>query len=645
MKKIIFIFILLLPALLSGADNLGIWGEKLDLDISPGGDLFISYSRGNTIYFKYQEGGIWKPEKVVQGSDGNYDSRFPSRLAVDQEGNVHFSFANKSRNKILYNKFIPGTGWAGLEEVLKDKDNQVNKWDTHRNSIKVNGSRKVIICASTDQAVKCRGKNINGKFSSFPDKLKEDDYEPKYQFLGSNLKLPYMICLYSWKGVLYGNEYKGNNWLPSSNFTGDCCTNNGSIFIDDQGNIYVSWIVWTDEGEFSDLHYMENIGGIWKQPEVIISGYNYFDCPYNSECMFPEVAVTLNGTRIIVYSSGGGSSKVKIAYKKPGSSWKKETLSGSYSNHSAIAVEGNKVHVVYTGNKIFHEAVNFGTASDPTATPSPVPSPTATPEGDLYDLPIYTDLLQGSTLGIERGTGKFLPGSGWASTGGNILYDLGEASEMGYSLFLINEWEAPASGTEKNHIVSGWEEEAFNHHNQTGSFWNLRIGSRYNPFKFLASPAGLLSRKEIRLGNNSLVNDGEEHLYRFEWNKGKISFLFDGDLLHTWNFPRMKIRYILIGKDDLYNITDPAPVFHKVEIGKLVYSLPDPTATPSPTSTATPSPDPTSTATPSPSPTATPSPDPDPGDDPPVLPCGKLGAGFGMILGFIGFCYAGRKRS
>ena len=179
---------------------------------------------------------------------------------------------------------------------------------------------------------------------------------------------------------------------------------------------------------------------------------------------------------------------------------------------------------------------------------------------------LIDDPLSGSTVGTQDGSGAFTDG-GWRSTGGRIVYDAGTLIEDGYFEAKMWGWTAPASGADKSHPLSGWQTEGqYGHYLEEGCFWNWRIGTGYNPFKVLASPAGLDSRVEARVGSNSAVNTGTPHVYRVEWKDGKASFFFDGAKLQEWTFGSFKLRYFVIGRDLQYGITNPAPVIGDVRV-------------------------------------------------------------------------------
>ncbi|MFH1378061.1 MAG: DUF4038 domain-containing protein [Planctomycetota bacterium] len=179
---------------------------------------------------------------------------------------------------------------------------------------------------------------------------------------------------------------------------------------------------------------------------------------------------------------------------------------------------------------------------------------------------LVNDPLNGTTIGTADGSGAFTDG-GWKSTGGRIIYDAGKQITDGYFEAKMWGWTAPAQGTDKSHPLSGWETEGqYGHYLEDGCFWNWRIGTGYDPFKVLATPVGLDSRVEARVGSNSAVNDGQKHVYRVEWKSGVVSFWFDGVKLQQWTFDHFTQQYFVIGRDLQYGITNPAPIIGDVKI-------------------------------------------------------------------------------
>jgi len=165
--------------------------------------------------------------------------------------------------------------------------------------------------------------------------------------------------------------------------------------------------------------------------------------------------------------------------------------------------------------------------------------------------------------------------NGWRSSAELKFKDfnLGGVRDKGYMECIVDGWTAPATGIDKCHMISLWEKQPYNHHAHPSSrsFAMWRIGANYNPFKFLATPAGLEGRVEAYGGSNSMVNDGKKHTYRIQWKGGKISYYFDGSLLWTYQFNSLGFEFVVIGTDEMYGygIPDTPPRFHYIELGLL----------------------------------------------------------------------------
>ncbi|NQT27469.1 PKD domain-containing protein [candidate division KSB1 bacterium] len=182
---------------------------------------------------------------------------------------------------------------------------------------------------------------------------------------------------------------------------------------------------------------------------------------------------------------------------------------------------------------------------------------------------LISDPLDGSTVGQQAGNGEFVTGGGWRSLGGKIVFDAGQILESGSFEAIMRGWTAPAQGTEKTHILSGWEEaDAYTHWIQPGSFWNWRIGSRYSPFKVLAAYDSITTREDTwwSIATSEMINDGQSHLYKVAWDAGNVTFYLDADSLHMFEFPFYKMRYFTIGVDDMYGPANPAPIISDVRI-------------------------------------------------------------------------------
>ncbi|MFC1848716.1 hypothetical protein ACFL27_00785 [candidate division CSSED10-310 bacterium] len=185
---------------------------------------------------------------------------------------------------------------------------------------------------------------------------------------------------------------------------------------------------------------------------------------------------------------------------------------------------------------------------------------------NIFNVTWIDDALDGSTTGTQTGDGVFVDGGGWYSTGGRILYTASSQITRGYFEAKMRGWTAPARNCDKSHPISGWEYPVIDIHYQPGSFWNWRIGSNYNPFKIFAASQALKTREDAEVGSNAAVNAKDEHLYRVEWRDGVVKFIFDGQLLYTFNLSRHVLQFFSIGRCDFYCVTDPAPIISDVKI-------------------------------------------------------------------------------
>ena len=190
-----------------------------------------------------------------------------------------------------------------------------------------------------------------------------------------------------------------------------------------------------------------------------------------------------------------------------------------------------------------------------------------------FEKGVLHDPLDGWSVGDQVGTGTFVDGGGWKSTGGWIEYDAGELISNGYFEAEMRGWTAPPAGSTKNHPLSGWQYNSLYYwRNHEGAYWNWRIGSDNSPnvFAFIANSEGG-TRLDTKVGEESWVNDGETHLYRVAWNAGKVKFYFDGSLINEWEFPDFKMQYFLIGKDDGWEYDPPEtpPIISNVRIVKV----------------------------------------------------------------------------
>lgn len=181
---------------------------------------------------------------------------------------------------------------------------------------------------------------------------------------------------------------------------------------------------------------------------------------------------------------------------------------------------------------------------------------------------IVFDPLRGMTHGRAMGKGEFLPGGGWRSAGGLIVYDAGRPIADGYFEVTMRGLEVPAKGVDKTHPLAGWEtKNGFGHYEEKGSFWNWRVGTGYEAFKVLAAPKAIATRVEERVGSAAAVTDGKPHVYRVSWKGGKLDFFFDGRELRSWTFERFQLQYFTIGHDLQYpEVPKPAPILSDVKI-------------------------------------------------------------------------------
>lgn len=193
-------------------------------------------------------------------------------------------------------------------------------------------------------------------------------------------------------------------------------------------------------------------------------------------------------------------------------------------------------------------------------------------ENTLTENVLLIDSLNRSTIGDIEGEIEFLPNGGIRSLGGKIIFDAGKVIPNGKFEVKMKGWTAPAVGVDKYHPLSGWENKGqYTHYSQKGSFWNWRIGAGYEPFKVLAAPLGIETRQELRVGSLGMVNaDGTDawHNYKVTWIKGKVEFFLDSVLIGGFTFNRFANRCFLIGKDNQYDLSNPAPVISFVKISE-----------------------------------------------------------------------------
>lgn len=194
-------------------------------------------------------------------------------------------------------------------------------------------------------------------------------------------------------------------------------------------------------------------------------------------------------------------------------------------------------------------------------------SPVATARFTIEPAVVY-DPLKGLTLGRPMGKGDFVPGGGWRSAGGLIVFDAGHPITDGYFEVTMKGLEVPAKGVDKTHPLAGWESKnAYGHYMETGSFWNWRVGSGYEAFKVLAASRSIGTRVEERVGSAAEVNDGKPHVYRVSWKEGRLEFHFDGKELKSWTLDRFQLQYFTIGHDLQYSeIPKSAPILSDVKV-------------------------------------------------------------------------------
>lgn len=180
---------------------------------------------------------------------------------------------------------------------------------------------------------------------------------------------------------------------------------------------------------------------------------------------------------------------------------------------------------------------------------------------------LIRDNLAMQTSGQPQGPGEFLPGGGWRSKGGRIVYDAGETVDRGSFEATLRGVTLPATGAAKSNILSAWETgEPFKSGKEKGSNWMLRIGTSCH-LKMLAFSDGSATRYETNVPDVSV--QGEAHRYRVEWNRGKVVYFIDGKPLGEFRFPRMSLRYFVIGIDNSFvsdALTDPAPIISDVRL-------------------------------------------------------------------------------
>lgn len=192
---------------------------------------------------------------------------------------------------------------------------------------------------------------------------------------------------------------------------------------------------------------------------------------------------------------------------------------------------------------------------------------------------LVQDQLAGQTTGKQQGAGEFVTDGGWRSAGGRIVYDAGEPVEKGYFEATLRGVTLPAVGAAKSNVLSAWESgEPFRSGKEKGSNWMLRMGTSCH-LKLLAFSDGSVTRYETNVDKYPV--NGEAHRYRVQWNRGHVVYTIDGKLLGEFRFPRMSVRYFVIGIDNSFAsdaLTDPAPIISDVRL--VSQSAPMPTMPP-----------------------------------------------------------------
>jgi hypothetical protein len=192
---------------------------------------------------------------------------------------------------------------------------------------------------------------------------------------------------------------------------------------------------------------------------------------------------------------------------------------------------------------------------------------------------LLADDLQGTTTGRVDGPGRFVDGGGWQSAGGRLILDAGRHTEDGYLEARMRGFTLPDDGAEKSNVFTAWETDGpWDQAKEPGSFAHWRIG-RSPGFSVLAAPEGLGTRHESR-APAAMLKDGQPHTYAMRWKNGKIDFLIDGKVAQTMTFPRMRLRYVVLGLDrsGVTKITHKPPVFSHVRM--VDYGVPEPTDPP-----------------------------------------------------------------
>lgn len=181
---------------------------------------------------------------------------------------------------------------------------------------------------------------------------------------------------------------------------------------------------------------------------------------------------------------------------------------------------------------------------------------------------VVQDALRGQSSGKAQGAGEFLPEGGWRSRGGRLVYDAGEVIEKGRFEITMRGVTLPATGAAKSNVLTAWESgEPFKSGKEPGAFWMLRIGTSCH-VKALAASDGSDTRYEADIHPPQPVQ-GEAHRYRIEWAGGVVRYFMDGARVYEHTFPRMAVRYFVLGLDNSFSanaLTDPAPILSDLNI-------------------------------------------------------------------------------
>jgi hypothetical protein len=183
---------------------------------------------------------------------------------------------------------------------------------------------------------------------------------------------------------------------------------------------------------------------------------------------------------------------------------------------------------------------------------------------------LVNDPLDLTTTGAASGRGTFLSTGGWHSDGnGRLIYDLGGLVADGFVEVAMTGWHPGADqGVTKAMPISGWQtpRAKYHHSNERGAYFAWRTGTEVRSLKLEAAP----NPASVAMATPDLlprITDGGRHLYRVDWRDGRVEYRLDGELVQAWNFPRFALRVIVLGKDDMYGVTTPAPIFSDLKIG------------------------------------------------------------------------------